>query len=73
LQQLQQQLREHQSSTPATTDAPKTAAMINNDFTLEMLYSNITEDLSNIFNILLNHLLINKNITHQKLAAVTIS
>jgi hypothetical protein len=69
LQLLQQQLR---SSTPAPTDAPNTIALINNDFTLEMLYSNITDDLSTIFNILLNHLLINENITHQTLAAVTI-
>ncbi len=69
LQQLQQQLR---SSTQATTDAPNPETLINNDYTLEMLYSNITEDLSTIFNILLKHLLINENITHQTLAAVTI-
>jgi hypothetical protein len=69
LQQLQQQLR---SSTQAPTDASNPETLINNDYTLEMLYSNITDDLSTIFNILLKHLLINENITHQTLAAVMI-
>jgi hypothetical protein len=69
LQQLQQQLR---SSTEAITNTPNPETLINNDYTLEMLYSNITEDLSTIFNILLKHLLINENITHQTLAAVMI-